>query len=106
MSKLLVVEAASNNASRNSACERCHHSNTKCIPTNEGAWCANCKAKHYKCLLVQAKEGSEGKGGLSGMRHSKTVVEGKVKVQEKKEAVKKAKALDRVTLSTSLLLLF
>ena len=105
-SKSLVVEAASTDMSGTSTCEQCRHSNTKCVPTDEGARCANCKVKHYKCSLVQAKEGSEGKGGSSGTRCSKTVVEGKAKAQEKKEAAKKAKALDRVTLSTSSLLLF
>ena len=105
-SKSLVVEAASTNVSGTSTCKWCRHSNTKCVPTDEGARCANCKVKHYKCLLVQVKEGSEGKGGLSGTRRLKTVVEGKAKAQEKKEAAKKAKALDRVTLSTSSLLLF
>lgn len=50
-------------------------------------------------MLIPAKEGSEGKGGLSGMHHSKIVTKGKVKAQEKKEGAKKAKAFERVTTS-------
>ena len=106
MSKSLVIEAAPNNVSMATTCEWCCHFNTKCIPTDKGAQCANCKVKHYRCLLIPAKEGSEGKGGSSGMHCSMTVAEGKAKAQEKKEVVKKVKAFDRVMLSMPWFLFF
>lgn len=99
-SKSVVMETAPKNMSVATTCEWCHHHNTKCIPTDGGAWCANCKVKHYRCSLIPVKEGSEGKGGLSVTRCMKTAAGGRMKAQEKKEAAKKAKAFNRVTLST------
>ena len=66
----------------------------------------NCKAKHYKCSLVPAKEGSEMKTVPSGARLTKIAVGGPIKAQEKKEAAIKAKAFRGVTLSMFFFLFF
>ena len=63
-SKTAVVEKAQRITSTATTCDWCHHHNTKCVPTDGGARCTNCKAKHYRCSLVPAKEGSEGKATL------------------------------------------
>lgn len=60
--------------------------------------------KHYKCSLVPSKEGLEGKGVTTRICHLKTVTGSKVKVQEKEEVTKKAKAFHGVTLGTFLFL--
>ena len=85
-------------ASTVTTCDRCHQHNIKCTPTDVGARCANCKAKHYKCSHVPAKEGSELKTAPSGACLTRIAVRGQTKAQEKKEAAKKAKALRGVTL--------
>lgn len=103
-SKLAVVKKAPGNMSVATVCDRCLHHNTKCVPTDRRAQCANCKAKHYRCSLVLVKESSEGKGGSSATHHTATVAGGRTKAQEKKEAAKKAKAFDRVTLGRFLFL--
>ena len=103
-SKSAVIEKAGNKSSLLNTCDQCHHYNIRCIPTNGGTRCSNCKAKHYKCSLVPSKEGLEGKGVTTGMCRSKTVAGGKVKVQEKEEVMKKVKAFYGVTLGTFLFL--
>ena len=104
-SKSGVVKKAPGNTSMATICDWCLHHNTKCVLTDGGAQCTNCKAKHYRCSLVLAKESSEGKGGLSAMHHTATVAGGRTKAQEKKEAAKKVKAFDRVMLGRFLFLL-
>ena len=98
------MEKADSKLSMVNTCNRCCHFEIKCVPTDGGASCSNCKAKHYKCSLVPSKEGSEGKGVTSGMQHLKTVTGGRAKAQEKKEAAKKVKAFHRVTLGMFLFL--
>lgn len=49
----------------------------------------NCKAKHYWCLLVPAKDSLEGKGVSIRMCHTKSAVGAQMKAQEKKEVAKK-----------------
>ena len=97
-SKPAVMEKANSKLSTVNACDWCCHYDIKCVPTDRGARCSNCKVKHYKCSLVPSKEGSEGKGGLSVMHCTKTAAGGRVNMQEKKEAAKKAKVFHRVTL--------
>ena len=80
------------------ACEQCHYHNIKCTPTDAGARCSNCKAKHYKCSFVPAKESSELKISSLGVGLTKIAVGGQTKAQEKKGAAKKAKAFHGVTL--------
>ena len=80
------------------ACDRCCQHNIKCTPTDAGARCANCKVKHYKYSHVPAKESSELRMSSSGARLLRIAVGGQTKVQEKKEAAKKVKALCGVTL--------
>ena len=96
-SKPAVIERMDSSVSAVTACNRCHHLNIKCVLTDEGARCSNWKAKHYKCSLVPAKEGLESKAILLGARLMRIAAGGPTKVQEKKEATKKAKALRRVT---------
>ena len=103
-SKPTAMEKADSRLSTVNTCNRCCHFEIKCVPTDGGARCSNCKAKHYKCLLVPSKEGLEGKGVTSGMHHLKTVTRGRAKAQEKKEAAKKAKAFHRVMLGMFLFL--
>ena len=97
-SKPTVIERMDSSASAVTACDRCRQHNIKCTPTNVGARCANCKAKHYKCSHVPVKEGSELKTAPSGARLRRITVGGQTKAQEKKEATKKAKVLCGVTL--------
>ena len=97
--KPAVIERTNSNASTVTTCDRCCHYNIKCIPTDGGAQCSNCKAKHYMCSLIPAKENSEGKGGSSATHCTLTATRGRMKAQEKKEAARKPKAFDRVTLS-------
>ena len=97
-SKPIVVERKDSSASAVTSCERCLQHNIKCTPTDAGARCGNCKAKHYKCSLVPAKEGSDLKTVSSGACLTRIAVGGQTKAQEKKEAAKKAKALRGVTL--------
>ena len=59
LSKPTVIERTDSSASAVTACDRCRQYNIKCTPTDVGARCANCKAKHYRCSHVPAKEGSE-----------------------------------------------
>ena len=47
-------------------CEWCVWQGIMCMVVDGGARCANCKAKHYGCLLVVAKEPSGGKGSPAG----------------------------------------
>ena len=88
------------------SCEWCRQHNIKCTPTDTGARCLNCKAKHYKCSLVPTKEGLEMKTTPSGARLTRIAVGGPTKVQEKKEAAKKAKAFRGITLSMFFFLFF
>ena len=97
-SKPTVIERTDSSARAVTACERCHYHNIKCTPTNAGARCSNCKAKHYKCSFVPAKESSEPKISSLGARLMKIAVGGQTKAQEKKDAAKKAKAFRGVTL--------
>ena len=79
------------------ACDRYRHYNIQCVPTDEGARCSNCKAKHYKCSLVPAKEGSEPKGLSSGVRRLKVAAVVPPRAQDK-QSRKKVPALSGVTL--------
>ena len=88
-SKSTVIEKAGNKSSPLNTCDRCCHYDIRCIPTNGGARCSNCKVKHYKCSLVPSKEGLEGKGVTTRICHLKTVTGSKVKVQEKEEVTRK-----------------
>ena len=97
-SKPIVIEKTDSSASAVTACDRCRKYNIKCTSTDVGARCANCKAKHYKCSHVPAKEGSELKTAPSGARLTRIAVGGQTKAQEKKDAAKKAKALRGVML--------
>ena len=97
-SKPAVIERTDSSASAVTACDRCCYYNIKCTPTNVGARCSNCKAKHYKCSFVPAKENLEPKTSSLGARLMKIAVAGQTKAQEKKNVAKKAKAFRRVTL--------
>ena len=97
-SKPAVIERTDSSASAVTACDRCRYYNIKCTPTDAGARCSNCKAKHYKCSFVPAKEISEPKTSSLGARLTKIAVGGQTKAQEKKDAAKKAKAFRGVTL--------
>ena len=97
-SKPTVVERTDSSASVVTTCNRCHQHNIKCTPTDVGAQCVNCKVKHYKCSHVPMKEGLELKTAPSGAHLMRIAVGGQTKVQEKKEAAKKAKALCGVKL--------
>ena len=74
------------------SCERCIRQHIVCIPSNGGARCANCKAKHLGCSLVPAKEVGESKGGASGAPRTKPVGGSRPKRQPKpkKEPAPKA----------------
>ena len=106
MSKPIVIERKDSSATVVTSCEWCRQHNIKCTPTDAGARCLNCKAKHYKCSLVPTKEGSEMKTVLSGARLMRIAIGGPTKAQEKKEAAKKAKAFRGVTLSMFFFLFF
>ena len=106
VSKPTVVERTDSSVSVVTSCDRCRQHNIKCTPTDAGARCLNCKAKHYKCSLVPVKEDSELKTAPSGVRLTRIAVGGPTKVQEKKEAAKKAKAFHGVTLSMFFFLFF
>ena len=106
VSKPIVIERTDSSASAVTSCERCRQHNIKCTPNDVGARCLNCKAKHYKCSLVPMKEGLEMKTTPSGARLMRIAVGGPTKVQEKKEAAKKAKAFHGVTLSMFFFLFF
>ena len=97
-SKPTVIERTDSSASAVTACEQCHYHNIKCTPTDAGARCSNCKAKHYKCSFVPAKESSELKISSLGVCLTKIAVGGQTKAQEKKGTAKKAKAFRGVTL--------
>ena len=97
-SKPIVVKRKDSSATAVTSCKRCRKYNIKCTPTDTGARCGNCKAKHYKCSLVPAKEGSDLKTVSLGARLTRIAVGGQTKAQEKKEVAKKAKALRGVTL--------
>ena len=98
VSKPIVVERKDSGASAVTSCERCRQHKIKCTPTDAGARCLNCKAKHYKCSLVPAKENSEPKASSLGAHLTKIAVGGQTKAQEKKDVAKKAKAFRGVTL--------
>ena len=106
VSKPIVVERKDSSATAVTSCEWCRQHNIKCTPTDAGAQCLNCKAKHYKCSLVPAKEGLEMKTTSLGARLMRIAVGGPIKVQEEKEAAKKAKAFRGVTLSMFFFLFF
>ena len=84
--KPAAIEKVDSTSSTVNTCDQCCHYNIKCVPTDGGTRCSNCKVKHYKCLLIPLKEGLEEKGGSSAMCHLKTAAGGRAKVQEKKEA--------------------
>ena len=65
-SKPAAIERTDSSASAVTACDRCRYHNIKCTPTDAGARCSNCKAKHYKCSFVPAKEISEPKTSSLG----------------------------------------
>lgn len=65
--KSVTMDKVQSNVSAAIACDQCCHHNIKCVLTDGGGRCMNCKAKHYRCSLVLAKEGSEGKGISLGM---------------------------------------
>ena len=52
-------------------CEWCVRQGIICVAVNGGVRCANCKVKHYKCLLVAVKEGMGGKGSPVGSQQAK-----------------------------------
>ena len=101
--KLLVIERTDSSASVVTACDWCHYHNIKCTPTDAGAQCSNCKAKHYKCSLVPMKESSELKTSSLGVLLMKITVGGQTKAQEKKDVAKKAKAFHGVMLGMFLI---
>ena len=55
-----------------------------CIVPSGGAWCENCQAKHYGCLLMPLKEVVGGKGGPSGSQQVKAVVGSQTKGMSRK----------------------
>ena len=97
-SKPTVIERTDSSASTVTACDRCRYHNIKCTPTDAGARCSNCKAKHYKCSFIPVKESSELKTSSLGAHLTKIAVGGQTKAQEKKDAAKKAKAFHGITL--------
>ena len=97
-SKPTVIKRTDSSASMVTACDHCRYHNIKCTPTDAGARCSNCKAKHYKCSFIPVKESSELKTSSLGVHLTKIAVGGQTKAQEKKDAAKKAKAFRRITL--------
>ena len=97
-SKPTVIERTDSSVSMVTTCNWCCYHNIKCTPTDAGARCSNCKAKHYKCSFIPAKESLELKTSSLGARLTKIAVEGQTKAQEKKDAAKKAKVFRGVTL--------
>ena len=61
------------------------------------AWCANCKAKHYGCLLVMGKEVPRGKGGPLGSQQARSAIGSQTKGKAKRG--KSAKVAKGVALS-------
>ena len=55
MSKPIVVERKDSSVTVVTSCEWCRQHNIKCTPTDAGARCLNCKAKHYKCSFLRKK---------------------------------------------------
>lgn len=94
--KLACEKTSMNNTISMGLCEQCCCQGIKCVPTNGGARCVNCKAKHYWCLLVPAKDSLEGKGVSIRTCHTKSAVGAQMKAQEKKWQ-KKADVLHRIT---------
>ena len=90
--KPTVIKRTDSSASVVTTRDQCCYHNIKCTPTDVGARCSNCKAKHYKCSLVPAKESSDLKTTSLGACLMKIAVGGQTKAQEKKDAAKKAKA--------------
>ena len=65
-------------------CERCIKHWIACVVVRGGVRCNNCWVKHYGCLLVLAKEGVGGRGGLLGSQQVKVVVGSQTKGQARK----------------------
>ena len=65
-------------------CWRCVKHKAVCIVPSGGAWCENCRAKHYGCSLVPPKEIVTAKGGPSGSQQAKAVVGSQTKGMSRK----------------------
>ena len=65
-------------------CWWCVKHKTVCIVPSGGAWCDNCRAKHYGCSLVPPKEVVAAKGGPSGSQQAKAVLGSQMKGMSRK----------------------
>ena len=63
-----------------------------------GARCTNCKAKHYGCLLVVAKEGLRGKGSPSGSQQARAAASSQMRGKERRGEGTKRATLSGLTL--------
>ena len=79
-------------------CEWCVQQSIMCVAVDGGTRCANCKAKHYGCLLVVAKEVLRGKGGPSGLQQARVVVGSQMRAKVRRGKGAKGAALRGVTL--------
>ena len=75
-------------------CEQCVQQGIICMVVDGGARCANCKVKHYGCLLVVVKEPSGRKGGVAGSQTVKVATGSQTRGK-----VKRGKNVKRATLS-------
>ena len=79
-------------------CERCIQQGIVCMVVDRGAQCANCKAKHYGCLLVVAKEVMRGKGSLVGSQQVRAVTGSQTRGKAMRGKGVKGAALSGLTL--------
>ena len=67
-----------------------------------GTQCVNCKAKHYGCSLVVAKEVPRGKGGPAGSQQARAAAGSQTRGKARSGKGAKGAALSGLTLGKSI----